>query len=281
MKDGFKARNFWGGAIRALTDEEAGRLIKAVFEYTTTGKQPKLQGAEKGIFLMIASILKEDEEEERRQIENKVKAGAAGGKKRVANQASQAGACSAWKNQASQASACSAWKNQANLAGASDPNTESEKYNINNIYNNNINNLSQNKNMDQKTSKLFSRFWEAYPRHEAKEAAREAFTKLGVDEGLLETMITAIGKWKKTNQWKDEGGRYIPNPANWLRQRRWEDEVPKPAKPKATVIAQQYEQREYDEAYWAEYEAREQREIEEKIALMELEKNKEAGGEKG
>ena len=95
MKDGFKARNFWGGAIRALTDEEAGRLIKAVFEYTTTGKQPKLQGAEKGIFLMIASILKEDEEEERRQIENKVKAGAAGGKKRVANQASQAGACSA------------------------------------------------------------------------------------------------------------------------------------------------------------------------------------------
>ena len=281
MKDGFKARNFWGGAIRALTDEEAGRLIKAVFEYTTTGTQPKLQGAEKGIFLMIASILKEDEEEERRQIENKVKAGAAGGKKRVANQASQAGACSAWKNQASQASACSAWKNQANLAGASDPNTESEIYNINNIYNNNINNLSQNKNMDQKTSKLFSRFWEAYPRHEAKEAAREAFTKLGVDEGLLETMITAIGKWKKTNQWKDEGGRYIPNPANWLRQRRWEDEVPKPAKPKATVIAQQYEQREYDEAYWAEYEAREQREIEEKIALMELEKNKEAGGEKG
>ena len=280
MKDGFKARNFWGGAIRALTDEEAGRLIKAVFEYTTTGKQPKLQGAEKGIFLMIASILKEDEEEERRQIENKVKAGAAGGKKRVANQASQAGACSAWKNQASQASACSAWKNQANLAGASDPNTESEIYNIHNIYNN-INNLSQNKNMDQKTSKLFSRFWEAYPRHEAKEAAREAFTKLGVDEGLLETMITAIGKWKKTTQWKDEGGRYIPNPANWLRQRRWEDEVPKPAKPKATVIAQQYEQREYDEAYWAEYEAREQREIEEKIALMELEKNKEAGGEKG
>jgi len=73
--------------------------------------------------------------------------------------------------------------------------------------------------MDQETSKLFSRFWEAYPRHEAKEAAREAFTKLGVDEGLLETMITAIGKWKKTNQWKDEGGRYIPNPANWLRQR--------------------------------------------------------------
>ena len=57
--------------------------------------------------------------------------------------------------------------------------------------------------------------------------------------------------------------------------------MPKPAKPKATVIAQQYEQREYDEAYWAEYEAREQREIEEKIALMELEKNKEAGGEKG
>ena len=93
-------------------------------------------------------------------------------------------------------------------------------------------------------------------------------------------MITAIGKWKKTKQWKDEGGRYIPNPANWLRHRRWEDEMPKAAQPKATVIAQQYGQRDYDEAYWAEYEAELQREIEEKIAKMDQTEEKEAGGEK-
>ena len=49
--------------------------------------------------------------------------------------------------------------------------------------------------------------------------------------------------------------------------------------PKATVIAQQYEQRDYDEEYWAEYEAELQREIEEKIAMMDKTEDKEAGGE--
>lgn len=274
MKEWFRARNAWGVSIQTLTDEEAGRLMKALWEYTMTGHQGELRGKEEVIYALMLFTLRQDDENDQAIAIKRSASGTAGGRPRKAN---------AFPNEEEKAKKANAFSDddeKAKKANAfPDDDEKAKKANASNKNKNQ--NIEEEKEEDTETEYLFSRFWEAYPRHEAKEAAREAFTKLGVDEGLLETMITAIGKWKKTNQWKDEGGRYIPNPANWLRQRRWEDEVPKPAKPKATVIAQQYEQREYDEAYWAEYEAREQREIEEKIALMELEKNKEAGGEKG
>ena len=73
----------------------------------------------------------------------------------------------------------------------------------------------------------------------------QSFEKIDPDAALLETMIAAIGKWKMTDQWNEAGGQFIPHPATWLNQRRWEDELPKPGKPKPTVIAQMYEQRDY------------------------------------
>lgn len=62
MKDWFKARNIWGAAIAALTDEEAGRLAKAIWSYTMTGKIKEIEGAEKGIYAMILLTLGQDAE---------------------------------------------------------------------------------------------------------------------------------------------------------------------------------------------------------------------------
>ena len=61
MKEWFRARNSWGAAIRTLADEEAGRLMKALWEYTMTGNQVELQGIEKGIFALILFNLEQDE----------------------------------------------------------------------------------------------------------------------------------------------------------------------------------------------------------------------------
>lgn len=94
---------------------------------------------------------------------------------------------------------------------------------------------------------LFDRFWSEYPRKESKPAARRAFDKLNVDESLLETMLAAIEKQKSLPQWNESGGQFIPYPATWLNNNRWEDEV-KPIssiQPIKSVIAQQYEQRDY------------------------------------
>ena len=102
---------------------------------------------------------------------------------------------------------------------------------------------NKKREQEQKT-KMFDRFWAEYPRKESKPAARRAFDKLNPDDALLETMIAAIEKQRASPQWLEAGGQYIPHPATWLNNRRWEDEV-QPAKTKPSVIAQQYDQRDY------------------------------------
>jgi hypothetical protein len=37
-------------------------------------------------------------------------------------------------------------------------------------------------------------------------------------------MIDAVGRQRASRQWREDGGRYIPHPATWLNQGRWEDE---------------------------------------------------------
>ena len=69
----------------------------------------------------------------------------------------------------------------------------------------------------------FGRFWEAYPKKVGKGAARNSFIKLKPSEALTEKMLGAIAKAKQTAQWQKERGQYIPNPATWLNQSRWED----------------------------------------------------------
>lgn len=75
-------------------------------------------------------------------------------------------------------------------------------------------------------SDLFNQFWAAYPKHIAKQSAVKAFEKLKPDEKLLEAMLKAIARQKECKQWEKDGGAFIPYPATWLNQRRWEDELP-------------------------------------------------------
>jgi hypothetical protein len=46
---------------------------------------------------------------------------------------------------------------------------------------------------------------------------------------LLQRMLEAIKEQKASDQWKRDNGQYIPNPATWLNQGRWDDETPVPA----------------------------------------------------
>lgn len=76
------------------------------------------------------------------------------------------------------------------------------------------------------TDPLFDRFWAAYPRKEAKPKAQRAFAKLKVTEELLNTMLEAIRRQAKAKHWdRPEMRKYIPHPATWLNNRRWEDEI--------------------------------------------------------
>lgn len=75
----------------------------------------------------------------------------------------------------------------------------------------------------------FDMFWDAYPRKVGKPKAESAFRKVNPSGPVLEAMLVAIVTQKRSAQWTRDGGEFIPHPATWLNQRRWEDEIPKAA----------------------------------------------------
>ena len=72
----------------------------------------------------------------------------------------------------------------------------------------------------------FAEFWATYPKKQGKGAAEKAFLKISPTASLHETMIAAIRAAVLSRQWREQNGRFIPNPATWLNQRRWEDTLP-------------------------------------------------------
>jgi len=71
----------------------------------------------------------------------------------------------------------------------------------------------------------FEKFWKAYPRKQGKGAAEKAWKRIHVN-GAFDSLLTALENQKQTEQWRKDNGQFVPNPATWLNQRRWEDEIP-------------------------------------------------------
>jgi hypothetical protein len=70
----------------------------------------------------------------------------------------------------------------------------------------------------------FDEFWKAYPRKVGKDAARRAFAKRKPTAMLHLAMLAAIAEQIKSEAWRKDSGQFIPNPATWLNQGRWQDD---------------------------------------------------------
>lgn len=71
----------------------------------------------------------------------------------------------------------------------------------------------------------FAEFWEAYPRKVGKVVAEKAWRKLAPTAELRQIIHDALETHKRGPQWTKDQGQFIPHPATWLNQRRWEDET--------------------------------------------------------
>lgn len=80
---------------------------------------------------------------------------------------------------------------------------------------------------EQCTESAFNAFWEIYPRKSKRADAERIWNEIDPDGSLTENILTAVGEQTESIQWSQDGGRYIPNPANWLAQNRWEDQLPR------------------------------------------------------
>lgn len=90
---------------------------------------------------------------------------------------------------------------------------------------NNLNNINDIEIVDEEIIITdFDRFWEEYPKKVGKKEAKKAFGRAKKTTDA-ETMIRAVIAQKSSGQWKRDNGRYIPNPATWLNQGRWDDEI--------------------------------------------------------
>lgn len=77
----------------------------------------------------------------------------------------------------------------------------------------------------------FSEFWDQYPKKVGKAAALKSWKKIKPDAALFDHIMHAVAAAKASDQWRRENGRFIPNPATWLNQGRWDDEPTPPTGP--------------------------------------------------
>ena len=78
-----------------------------------------------------------------------------------------------------------------------------------------LNNNGNNENNEEQ----FNKFYSSYPKKVGKAKAEKAFLKIKPDEELFATMMAALERHKK--KWDDP--QFIPHPATWLNNSRWED----------------------------------------------------------
>jgi len=77
----------------------------------------------------------------------------------------------------------------------------------------------------------FDRFWALYPSKKGKKAAWQEWRRLKPSQTFADLILAAVQIQVRWPDWTRDGGRYIPNPATWLHQGRWDDEPKRGVRP--------------------------------------------------
>jgi len=71
----------------------------------------------------------------------------------------------------------------------------------------------------------FSNFWDSYPKKKAgKKTAMEFWGQLPRSSHLFNEIMNGLERAKRSQDWTNEGGRFILAPTRWLKEERWEDD---------------------------------------------------------
>ena len=75
------------------------------------------------------------------------------------------------------------------------------------------------------TEMMFSEFWDAYPKKRDKKGAEKAFRDIKHLATEFPKIIRDVRTKAQSTQWKEQDGRFIPNPTTYIRQERWNDHI--------------------------------------------------------
>lgn len=87
------------------------------------------------------------------------------------------------------------------------------------------NKAKKDKESKNKDLCAFDELWELYPKKQSKNEAMKSYIKLKPSAELQATIRNAVATAKTCEDWRKEGGRYVPMLSTWLNNRRWEDEI--------------------------------------------------------
>ena len=71
---------------------------------------------------------------------------------------------------------------------------------------------------------MFKMFWEAYPkcfRKANEKGCRAKFVKIKNLKEIFPDIISSLEMQKRSKQWNEKDGEYIPAPLTWINQERW------------------------------------------------------------
>ena len=207
-------RSFYEAACEIKDKTLRADFFMAICNYALNGEEPECTGEVKALFILIKPVLDVS------QI--RAECGAIGGRKNKGKTRNK-------------------FKAEQNETEANEEQEEATESNLEGIYEyeyeyeNDIKDSSPKNEPKKGTTESqigsnepkkgpFDTFWDEYPNRKGKPKAREAFKK-AIKKTTLETMLSAIQKQKHSSQWTRDNGQYIPYPATWLNQERWEDEV--------------------------------------------------------
>ena len=71
---------------------------------------------------------------------------------------------------------------------------------------------------------LFEVFWTKYPKKQSKKVAKVSFMRY-VSKSNIKQVLDGLDRWLRSKQWHKDNGQYIPLPATWLNQEKWNDEL--------------------------------------------------------
>ncbi len=71
----------------------------------------------------------------------------------------------------------------------------------------------------------FEQFWKAYPKQVGYEEAKVAWNETSEKRPPIQVILDAVKAQRKSKQWLENGGQFVPDPATWLRAGRWSDVV--------------------------------------------------------
>ena len=203
----------WGSMLCMMQDEDAGQMIKAIVRYAFTDRDTNFENDDiQYAFETIKQVLNADRDKYNKQCE------------RMEEARKQKSALKSDKKSTLKSILKSELKSTQTSMGDTDTDTDTD----NDIDNDNDIEKDNGYPTDTKksiSSERFERFWSSYPKKVGKKAALSAWNRAKITDSIFQKIINTLERQKTSDQWTKNNGQFIPNPATWINQGRWDDEV--------------------------------------------------------